>query len=592
MSNTILHHLMDRREKSAKSPAIQFKENGRWLTYNWHEYFQLSESLGAALVASEISRQDRVVIMSDTRPEWIFVDMAIMGVGAITIPIYPNNFDEDVAFVVNNSEAKILFLEDRSQIEKWHRIESQCPSVKHVIVIDTQNEPSGEVQSWAEFLRRGREHLLKEPKVFTDRCHDSKLSDVATILYTSGTTGRPKGVVLTHEQIMSELTDVFSIINVTQDDVSLSFLPYSHIFGRIEAWANIYTGFLLAFAESIEKIKYNLTEVKPTFLIAVPRIFEKIYAGILAQVANSRIKREVFERALSVGKKVSERTQAKKNLGLPLAFEYAAAYHLVFKNIMNGLGGRMRFAVSGGAPLSPDISKFFHGLGLLICEGYGLTETTAGITFNTPYAFKLGTCGKPIGDVEIKIAEDGEILVKSKKVMGEYYKDPAATAEAFSGQYFKTGDIGHLDEDNFLLITDRKKDLIKTAGGKYIAPQKLEGLLKMSPFISNVLVHGDQKKYIIALLTLNPKNIQDYCEQKGLKEATHEARVKTQEIYGLIRDAVAEANTHLASFESIKKFSILPGDFTVETGELTPSLKVKRRFCDQKFKTQIDELYV
>lgn len=311
-------------------------------------------------------------------------------------------------------------------------------------------------------------------------------------------------------------------------------------------------------------------------MIAVPRIFEKIYGAILAQVENNNFKRKIFERALEIGKRVSFATQENRSLGLALTLEYECAKQLIFNKIISSFGGRMRFAVSGGAPLSPEIARFFHGLGLLICEGYGLTETTAGITFNTPLNYRFGTVGKPLADVDLRFADDGEILVKSKKVMVEYFKNPSATHEAFIEGYFRTGDIGHLDADNFLHITDRKKDLIKTTGGKYVAPQKLENLLKQNPYVSNALIHGDQKKYIIALITVSPQ----------LREKLDESQ-----IYNIIRDAVAEANTQLASFESIKKFSILPDDFTVESGELTPSLKVKRKFCDQKYKKIIDDLY-
>ncbi len=591
MAKTILHYLVERREQAPKGPALQFKENGRWITYNWQEYYHLCEALGTALLKFDVAKGERVGIICETRPEWPLIDMAIMGVGAVTVPIYPNNSDEDVEFIINNAQIKVLFLEDRAQFEKWQRISERCPSVKEAIVIDTIADNTTKVLSWAEILRHGREKLAVEPKIYTDLCRDTKMDEMATILYTSGTTGRPKGVVLCHEQIMSELIDVFTTINVTAADISVTFLPYSHIFGRVEAWGNVYAGYVLAFAESIEKLRYNLVEIKPTFLIAVPRIFEKIYAGILSQVASNRIKREIFERALSIGRQVSERTQAQRPLGLPLAFEFALAYQLVFKKILEGLGGRLRFAVSGGAPLNSDITRFFHGLGLLICEGYGLTETTAGVTFNTPYNYKIGSVGRPLTDVKIKIAEDGEVLVKSKKVMTEYYKDEAATREVFEEGYFKTGDIGHLDKDGYLYITDRKKDLIKTAGGKYVAPQKLEGLIKLNHNISNVLIHGDLKKYIVALVTLDRKSILDFGKSKGLKETTFAELIKTQEVYGLIRDAVAEANTHLASYESIKKFTILPNDFTIESGELTPSLKVKRRVCDRKYQAEIDELY-
>ncbi len=573
---TLLHHLLKRKELSKNDFAIQFKDEGRWLRYRWSEYYSLIEAVGASLTKMGTQRGDHIAIISDNRPEWVIADLAILGLGAITVPVYTNSLNDDVLFIINDAKVKIVILEDATQLDKWIKIKASCPTVNEVIVLENKSEENRDHTTWAELLTKGREQIAIHPRTFSDEANRSTLQDVATIVYTSGTTGRPKGVVLTHEQIMSELTDIFSMVSLNHEDTCLSFLPYSHILGRVEAWGNVYTGYVLAFAESIDKIKANLKEVKPTFIISVPRIFEKIYAGILAQVENSKVKQKLFQKALAIGLKVSAATQRNESLGVALTLEYALFKKIIFDNILNAMGGKLRFAVSGGAPLNSEIAKFFHGMGLLICEGYGLTETTAGVFFNSPLAYKFGTVGRPLGDVEVKIADDGEILVRSKKIMKEYYNNPEATREVFLDGFFKTGDIGHLDKEGFLYITDRKKDLIKTAGGKYVAPQKLENLLKINPNISNVLIHGDQKKYIVALITL-PSHLVSMANDAST--------------YSLVKDAVAEANASLASYESIKKFAILPLDFTVESGELTPSLKVKRKFCDQKYKKEIDELY-
>ncbi len=590
-SRTILHHLLDRREKNAELPAIQFKDQSRWVSYNWREYTSLIEAFGAALIERGVEPGDRVVIISDTRPEWIIADLAIMGIGAITVPIYPNNTIEDVEYIIRNSDAAALILEDSAQIEKWQNLAPSLSTVKYLIAIESSDKLPSDVWSWGRMLESGRERLKQDPRLFFDRARATKLQDIATLVYTSGTTGTPKGAIICHEQIMSEVADAFAIVAVNSEDTTLTFLPYSHILGRLEAWGNVYAGYLLAFAESIEKIRDNLLEVKPTFMIAVPRIFEKIYAGLLAQIENHPAKKQLFDRAFAIGQRVSEAEQNQRSLSFRLMLEHKAADAFVFSRIRKGMGGRLRFAVSGGAPLSPEIARFFHGVGLLICEGYGLTETTAGIAFNTPLHYKIGTVGRPIGDVQIRIADDGEILVKSKKVMKGYYKNDDATREVMIDGYFKTGDIGVIDEDGFLRITDRKKDLIKTANGKYVAPQRLENLLKTNPYISNVLIHGDQKKYIVALITLNAGMIKKYASEKGVSFENMTDLIKSRQVYNLIKYIVAETNSHLASHESIKKFAILPHDFTIEAGELTPSLKVKRKVCDEKYRAEIDALY-
>ncbi|OFZ11063.1 MAG: long-chain fatty acid--CoA ligase [Bdellovibrionales bacterium RBG_16_40_8] len=575
-ADTILQLLLKRKKLDDDGVAIQFKDGNHWLYYKWSEYFSLIEAVGASMIKLGVEPGDCVAIISDTSPEWIIADMAIMGVGAITVPIYPNNLENDVQYIINNVKARILIIENAEQAKKWEKIKSHCPSIKSVIIVENKKQTANNFISWTELLNRGRETLRDNPQIFSEKASKRQLSEVATIIHTSGTTGNPKGVVLTHEQIMSELIDVFRIVTVNNKDISLSFLPYSHVLGRIEAWGSIYAGYTLAFAESIDRLQQNLKEVKPTFIIAVPRIFEKIYSVILSQVENSQTKGKVFEKALNIGNKVSHAIQARKHLGVKLSLEYEIIKVLAFNNILKAFGGRLRFAISGGAPLSTEISQFFHGLGLLICEGYGLTETTGGISFNTALSYKFGSVGKPLPEVQVKIAEDGEVLIKSKKVMKEYYLEPEATNEVMVDGYLKSGDIGYIDKNGFLFITDRKKDLIKTAGGKYVAPQKLENMLKLNPNISNVLIHGDQKKYIIALITVAPHL---------------QTKAREPETYRLIKDAVAEANLNLASFESIKKFAILPNDFYIETGELTPSLKVRRKFCDQKYKKEINDMY-
>jgi long-chain acyl-CoA synthetase len=363
------------------------------------------------------------------------------------------------------------------------------------------------------------------------------------------------------------------------------------VLGRIEIWGHAIIGHTLAFAESIEKLRDNLLEVKPTLMISVPRVFEKIYSGILSQAEVSPLRSRVFQWALSVGREISRCKIEKKSVPVDLALRYRVAKKLVFDAISERLGGRLRFAISGGAPLSPSIAEFFHSTGLLILEGYGLTETTAAIAVNTPFDYRFGTVGKPIGDVRFKIADDGEILVHSKKVMKEYHKNPDETARVLRDGWFHTGDIGEISEDGYLRITDRKKDLLKTAGGKYVAPQRLEGLLKTNRFISQVHIHGDQRKYVVALVTLNMPEVEKFSAENGIPNQDPAKLVQHPKIRELARKAIAEANSHLASFESIKNFAILPSEFTIESGELTPSLKIKRKVVEQNYADLIQSLY-
>ncbi|MEN0058301.1 MAG: long-chain fatty acid--CoA ligase [Bdellovibrio sp.] len=589
-STTLGHSILSMSRRNPENIAVQFKSNEQWQKKSWSEYYQDIETAGAALLALGIRPGDRVAIMANTRYEWSVMDLGIFGVKAITVPIYQNNTPEDVEYILNNSGARLLICETRGPLKIFESVKAQCPLIEQVIVFEDKC-PQKEVLTWSLFLEKGRTYLKEHPQSYRALCETLVPEDTATILYTSGTTGRPKGVVLTHLQALSEVSEGFTLCGVTEKDISLSFLPYAHILGRIEHWGHLYIGSTLAFAESLEKVRGNLLEIRPTYMVSVPRIFEKIYAAIWAQVQTQYLKLKVFKWAVEIGKKVGHYKMSGQVLPLDLLLQYELAQKLVLNKINEAFGGRLRFAISGGAPLSQDISLFFHAAGILVLEGYGLTETTAAITVNTPFNYRFGSVGRPIGEVQVKIAADGEILIKSDKVMKEYYNDPAATAEVFSDGWFHTGDIGELLPGGDLKITDRKKDLIKTAGGKYVAPQRLEGLLQLSPYIANVLIHGDQKKYIVALVTLDRPTVLKAAKEKNLDTSDWPALLHTPFVQDLIRKAVAETNSQLASYESIKRYLILPVEFTVEGGELTPSMKVKRKVLDQRYKKEITALY-
>jgi long-chain acyl-CoA synthetase len=591
VTTTIGHSVLAFRER-ASGKAILHKINQKWESKSWPEYFRDIERTGAGFLSLGVSPLDRVAVMSNTRYEWSLCDYGVMGIHGVVVSIYQNNTAEDVKFILNNSKARILVIEGTTQWNLWTDIRSECPSVENVIVLDPKfSSDDIEFLRWSDLEERGDLHLSSLPSCYIDLCEKLTPEHTATLLYTSGTTGTPKGVVLTHTQIISEIHDSFTLCGVTAEDVTLSFLPYAHVMGRIEHWGNAYIGYTMAYAESVEKVRANLTEIRPTILISVPRIFEKIYSAIGAQMEASPVKKKLFTWAVGVGRKITDLKITRQVVPLELLATFQLAKKLVLNKVTDAFGGRLRFAISGGAPLSQDISSFFHAAGILILEGYGLTETTAAITVNTPFNYRFGSVGRPIGDTELKIAEDGEILVRGQKVMKEYYEDPAATAEVFDDGWFHTGDIGEILQGGDLKITDRKKDLLKTAGGKYVAPQKLEGLLKQHPLIAHTLICGDQKKYIVALLTLDPAYLQALAKAEN-EDFTHwQQLVASPWVQDIVRDIVAETNSQLANHESIKRYMILPKEFSVEGGELTPSLKLKRKLLTKTFAREIDSLY-
>lgn len=576
--------ILNFKERSKDLVAFKYFANEQWQEVTWNSYYNLIEKTGEFLLSKNLKPTDRVAIISQTRYEWAVTDLAVLAIQGVTVPIYANNTQEDIKFILNNSESKIIFVENKTIYKKLKEILADCPSVVDVVSFETIEK---NILTFDKIQKMDLN--LKEKFVATCRQLNSK--QMASILYTSGTTGQPKGVVLLHECITSEVGEAFPLCGVSEKDISLAFLPFAHILGRVDLWGHVYMSYTMAYAESIEKVRQNLIEIQPTILVSVPRIFEKIYSAIVAEVETQRLKKQVFDWALSIGFQVSDCKLQHQPVPLKLALEFEIAKKLVLNKVLNALGGKLRFAISGGAPISKEIAKFFHACNVLILEGYGLTETTAAIFVNTPFNYKFGSVGRPIGDVKVKIAEDGEILVKSKKIMKEYYNNPEATNAAFVDGWFMTGDIGELSSSGDLKITDRKKDLIKTAGGKYVAPQKIESFIKLHPVIGHCLIHGDQKKFIVTLLTLDKIYLKKWAEEKNLSILPWEEFIQREDVKKMVKSAIADVNSHLASYESIKKYHILPIEFSIEGGELTPSLKVKRKFLDEKYKQLIDSLY-
>jgi long-chain acyl-CoA synthetase len=470
------------------------------------------------------------------------------------------------------------------------------PALEHIVVMAGYDapQPPETVLTWDTLRRLGREKAEALRSTLAERVGSTRPDDVATIVYTSGTTGPPKGVVQTHGNHLATIAASKSTTPVEEGWVDLLFLPLAHSFGRLESFLGVAHGLTTAFAENLDKVGENLRETRPHFIFSVPRVFEKVYARILAGVeAGSPVKKRIFHWAIGVGRRVSRLQQAGRPIPSGLALQRRIAHKLVFAKLHAALGGRLQWAVSGGAPLSRDIAEFFHAAGILVLEGYGLTETCPAATFNRPAHYRFGSVGQALPGVEVKVAGDGEILVRGANVatLG-YWKQPQATAEVFeSSGWFHTGDIGRFDDEGFLFITDRKKDLIVTAGGMNIAPQNIENMLKADPFISQAMVYGDRRPYPVALITLNPDELGKFARELGLLVTDTSTVIKHPKIVERVARTVEEKNSQLQSYAKVKKFTVLACDFTQDGGELTPTLKVKRKVVAEKYRAELEELY-
>jgi long-chain acyl-CoA synthetase len=595
MANVTLASMFwNRVERDGDRPAQQYKDRGAWHTLTWREVGQVVRELATGLLALGRKKGDAVGILSASRAAWVQADFAAFSAGCRTIPIYPTYPPDLIQYIVNDAGVKTLFVEDPAQLAKVLEVQRKMDGLEQIVVIQGyQGEPSSQIMTWDTLRLLGRDNLERLKSDLAGRVAEVTPDDIATIVYTSGTTGPPKGVVQSHGNHMGTLQSAAKMSGIMDGDTHLLFLPLAHSFARLESFIGVHRGLTTAFAESIDKLRDNLPEVKPHFICSVPRVFEKVYAGVLAKAeAGSPLKRKIFHWAVGVGREVSKLQQAKKPVPAGLAFKYRLAHKLVFSKLHEAMGGRLRFAVSGGAPLSKEIAEFFHAAGILILEGYGLTETCPSLTFNRLENFKFGSVGQAQPGIEIKIASDGEILGHGPNIAKGYFKKPEATAEVFLPDgWFATGDIGRIDEDGFLYITDRKKDLIVTAGGMNIAPQNIENLLKGDPFISQAMVHGDKRPYPVALITLNPEELAKFARTEGILNTDPAALAKHPKVVERVSRIVEERNGELQSYAKVKKFSILPSDFSVENGLLTPTLKVKRKIITDKHRELLDSLY-
>ena len=593
--------------------ALRYKERegGAWRTLSWQDWDAASREIAAGLRERGVAPGDRVCLVAGTRVEWVLADVGIVMAGAVTVPIYQSNTAEQCEYIVADSGAKVVIAEDPYQLEKLagHAApltvvlmapvaQLERPDARGRISVALADVPAGKhtVITLADLRAAGQAWLLAHPGQLEREWDAIQPDHVFTIVYTSGTTGPPKGVVLTHKNLAFECAAVSGLLHVGEDDEQLLFLPLAHIFAKILEWTSIENGSAIAFAEGIPKLIDNMKEVRPTFMGSVPRVYEKAYVKIQASFAEKRKKAvagRLIDWALGVGRRCSQERQAGRTPTGLLAVQHRLADKLVFAKVKQTFGGRLRFFVSGGAPLAREIGEFFHAAGILILEGYGLTETTAATHINRADAFRFGTVGQALPGVEVRIAEDGEVLARGANILREYHGKPDATREAIDGAgWFHTGDIGVIEEGGFLRITDRKKDIIVTAGGKNVAPQNLENALKaLCPYVSQVMVHGDKRNFLTALVTLAEENVVAWARARGLAHASAADLAAAPEVRALVEDAVDRLNAGLASYETIKKFAILPHDLSQEAGELTPTLKVKRKFVGEKYRHVLDGFY-
>jgi long-chain acyl-CoA synthetase len=510
--------------------------------------------------------------------------------GGITVPIYTTLVPEQVKYIVDDSDAKIVVFSNDVQWQKIKAVKKDLSKVKHYITFN--REALEGVLTFAQVLERGKKVAALQPELFEKLALQIRPDDEASIIYTSGTTGIPKGVILTHSNFLSNIKTATQILEFSEKDTVLSFLPLSHILERMVTFAYVFKGCTIGYAESVETVAENLLEIRPHIMVSVPRVFEKIYSKVMDNVlSSSSLKKKIFFWAVKVGKRHGTKKLAKQPISGFLQFKRNLAHKLVFSKIIEKTGGRVRFFVSGGAPLSKDIAEFFYALGLVVLEGYGLTETSPVISVNTFDDLKFGTVGKPIPGVEVKIAPDGEILTRGPHVMKGYYKKEAETKEAFEGDWFRTGDIGHIDEEGFVVITDRKKDLIITSGGKNVAPQPIENLLKTNPYISNAVVIGERRKFVSALVVPNFEKLKEYAKGNDIRYKELKELVQDANVQNFMKAEVDRSTPGLAAYERIKKIALLDRDFEIERGEITPTLKVKRNIIEEKYRDLIDALY-
>ncbi len=576
-----------------RSDALNFKKDGEWKPISSDEMMLRAENIALGLYSLGIRKGDKIALMSNNCPNWTVTDAGCQLSGVIDVPVYTTLSAPQVEYILKDSGAEILFVENHSCYEHLREIAPFLAKLKKIVLFEPDGIRAENAISLADLEKLGENLRDEQPNLINDLTAQIQSSDIATLIYTSGTTGEPKGVMLSHSNLVSNVLDAGAMYEFSQTDVPLSVLPLSHIFERTGMYLYIWNGMAVHYAESIEKARENLAEVRPTIFVGVPRIFEKVYARAKdGAETGGGLKAKIFDWAIKIAKEHAKLTTTNQPIPRFLAVRHSIADKLVYSKLRDVFGGRLRYCLSGGAALSDEIAYIFTGAGILIMQGYGLTETSPVVSSNNPLYNRIGTVGKPLRHIEVRIAEDGEIEVRGANVMQGYYNKPEATREAFTADgFFKTGDIGRLDEDGFLIITDRKKELFKTSGGKYIAPSPIEQLIKTSRYVNQVVLIGNGRKFPAALIVPDFEQLESYAKLKNLDIKTPAEFCRHPKILDLFERQIEELTPNLSKFEKVKKIALLENEFTIAGGELTPTLKIKRRVIDEKYKGAIDKIY-
>ncbi len=565
-----------------------FQENGDLTGVTWAEFYEQLIQAGKSLMSLGVEKGDKVNVLSNTRYQWVLSDFANVSIGGATVGIYQSNLAKDCQYIIDHSDAVIIFAEDDEQLQKLQEIRKEIPDIRKVVMFTGSHKGDDWVIDFDDFMALGKDISDDE---FQKRAGAVEQSDTAGIIYTSGTTGVPKGAVISNGNFLFTTNAVKNASAFYEDDETFLFLPLAHVFARILVNSVIIAGNTMTFFRGMDTLVDDLQVVRPHYFASVPRIYEKVYSKVISGAeAKGGAALKIFNWASAVGAQVSDLIIAKKNIPFMLGLKYKIATKLVFSKVQGALGGRVRFCISGAAPLNPEIAKFFHGAGVLVLEGLGMSENTSVTNVNRYDNYKFGTVGMPVEGVEQKIAEDGEICFRGPNNMQEYYKMPEKTAETFRGDWLLTGDLGEIDEDNFLKITGRKKDLIITAGGKNIAPSRIEGIISTSKYINQICIIGDQRKFLSALVTLDEENVKAYADETGISYSSFDDLIRNAQIQTLLEKEVEEKNSELASFESIKKIYLVP-EFTVENEMITPTFKIKKNVVSDTHKAAIDGMY-